>query len=214
LGLRKRKEITFFVILAVAVLLTIGFTIVYIQRALHPVVLIREEAYIYYDGTNQIVTGFYNLENRLPMNIVTSVDYSFPVDGDLGDPVIEIINLETPFGTQVLDYKFINREVMALELRLPPFGGGKLTVQYRQPVLGDKLSYFSKSANSWGPAAKKGALFFKLEQGYDIPQSSGDRWFPAEGVEWDYTMVLPRKPEAEINIEFVKLEGTIWQSGS
>lgn len=201
--MKKHRDIAFIAILAAAVIVTIGFTISYIGRAMHPAVLLREEAYIRFDGREQNVTGIYRFENRLPMNIAIPLEYTFSgVDG-LGSATVDAVNFKSSLRSQFLDFKFTDRGRISFELSLPPFDDGLLTVNYRQPVMGEHLGYVIQSVNSWEPAAKGGAVYLRLAEGYEMAVP-GSAWVAAEGADWDWEMEFTKEPDKFVDIIIVR----------
>jgi hypothetical protein len=203
--LKRHKDIAFFAILAAAVIVTIGFTIAYIGRAMHPAVLLREEAYIYFDGAEQVTTGIYRFENRLPMNIAIPLEYTFSGADGLGSATVEAVYFESSFRSQVLDFRFADQGRISFELNMPPFDDGVLTVSYRQPVMGKHLGYVIQSANSWEPAKKGGAVYLELPKGYEIAEPAS-KWIPAKGTDWDWKMEFTKEPDKSVDIIIAKID--------
>lgn len=203
--MKRHKDIAFIAILAAAVIVTIGFTIAYIGRAMHPAVLLREEAYIYFDGAEQVTTGIYRFENRLPMNIAIPLEYTFSGADGLGGASVDNVNFESSLNSGVLDYTFTNRQMIKFELHIPPFDDGLLTVKYRQPVMGEHLGYVVQSAKSWELATKGAAVYLKLPEGYEIAEPAA-KWVPAEGTDWDWKMEFTKEPDKFVDIIIAKID--------
>ncbi len=202
----KRSDRIFLLSIAVAILLTTVFTYIYANRAKQPVAIEREEVYINFDGKTQTCMGVYYLRNRLPLNTALPVVYSFPDGSGFGDPLDCVVSLRHSTGQSPLDFVFVNKYKIKFDVALPPFGSGRLVVNYRQQVYGESLAYIVKSGNAWAQSENGITVYLKMPEGYELKDAVKNGWTNAADTDWDLMLNLHEGIPSEIEIGFTRMK--------
>ena len=204
--MKSRRDIPFIATLAAAVLLTIGFTIYYVWRASNPLELIREHIYVDYNGREQIITGVYEFKNHVPVNITVPLEYSISKGAGLGEAIIEDIIFSSAGINQVMEYSFVDENLVSFELGIPPFSGCKLAIKYRQLATGNMLIFNFKSGIAWGIPRREAKAFIKLPEGHKVRNlhQSGGKESDMPG--WDIVIDLKSRIPGETVELFISPE--------